>query len=117
MIWGARAGIQIQQYLNWTDAPIRALDAVNPSGSPNSLWKQVDFSDFARNYDDLFIRVSKVITLPPLPDLYDLNITPGNAATLPFQRAGSFDSVHAHFCLPNGRESNVLARSVMIGEP
>jgi hypothetical protein len=90
---------EIREFLKWTDALMRAMDAAVLVDDPNGLWKHSGFKQYARKYNDLLQLVSAKLRLPPLLDMYNLDAIPGNADSLPFQRKEIFDGVYANLSL------------------
>jgi hypothetical protein len=99
---------RIRQYLKWTDALMRAMDAAVRVDDPHGLWKHAGFRQFARKYTDLVTLISKEMPLPPLLDIYNVAAIPGPADTVPFQRREIFDEVYANLSLLKGILENQL---------
>lgn len=91
-----------RQFLKWTDALLRAMDAAVRVDDPHGLWKHAGFKHFARKYNDLVALMAKEMPLPPILDVYNLTAIAGNADTLPFQRKEVFDGVYANLSLLKG---------------
>jgi hypothetical protein len=100
--------LKIREFLKWTDAFMRGMDAAVRVDDKHSLWRHAGFKDFARKYNDLVRLVAADVKLPPLFDLYDIGKIPGNADSLPFQRKEIFDNVYANLSLLKGVLENEL---------
>ena len=90
---------RVREFLKWTDALVRAMDAAVRVDDPNGLWKHSGFKQFARKYNDLVQLIAKEVPLPPVLDLYNVAAIPGNADSVPFQRKEIFDAVYANLLL------------------
>jgi hypothetical protein len=93
---------RVRQFVKWTDALIRAMDAAVRVDDPHSLWKHAGFKQFARKYNELATIISKELELPPMLDFYNIDAIPGTADTVPFQRKEIFDGVYANLSLLKG---------------
>jgi hypothetical protein len=91
-----------RQYLKAVDALMRAMDSAVQVKDPHGLWTHAGFKQYARKYNELVKLVGKVVPLPPLFDLYNVDSMPGNADSLPFQRKEVFDGVYANLSLLKG---------------
>ena len=67
---------RVREFLKWTDALVRAMDAAVRVDDPNGLWKHSGFKQFARKYNDLVQLIAKEVPLPPVLDLYNVAAIP-----------------------------------------
>ena len=87
---------QLREYLKWTDALLRSMETCLRGDDAGNVWKYAGFKQFARKYNQIVTVVAQAIPLPPILDVYDLELMSGHGDTVALQQKNIFESVHAN---------------------
>jgi REase_DpnII-MboI len=85
----------LQEYLLWVVALQRSMEAALV-GDPSNIWKHGGYKQFAHKYNQLLAEIGRNIPLPPILDMYNLDVIPGIGDTVAVQQKEIFESVHAN---------------------
>jgi hypothetical protein len=86
---------KLREYLLWVVALQRSME-VALGGDPSNVWKHGGYKQFARKYNQILAEIGKNIPLPPILDLYNLDVIPSIGNTVTVQQKEIFEGVHAN---------------------
>jgi hypothetical protein len=93
---------RLREFLHWTDALLKSMDAALRGEDPGNMWKHAGYRQFARKYMQIVAEVSKAVALPPILDGLDVDKMPGVGDTMALQQKEWFEAVYANASLLKG---------------
>jgi hypothetical protein len=89
---------RLREFLHWTDALLKSMDAALRGEDPGNMWKHAGYRQFARKYVQIAAEVSRTVALPSVLDGYDVDKMPGVGGT----QKEWFEGVYANAALLKG---------------
>jgi REase_DpnII-MboI len=86
----------LREYLRWTDVLRRSMEVASRGADPANVWRHGGYKQFARKYNQIVEEIASKMSLPPIPNRYDIAEIPGGGDTLAFQQREIFQGVHAN---------------------
>jgi hypothetical protein len=97
---------RLREFLHWTDALLKSMDAALRGEDPGNMWKHAGYRQFARKYVQIAAEVSRTVALPSVLDGYDVDKMPGVGLRAFWKaRSASSKTRRLLFVTSSGRDS------------